>query len=236
MKLLRKYAVMDEADEWGERYTLVNDKGAIIAKYTNNVIVFPDATLAEPPFRRIVEDLIKLGYHLFNDDVNEWENSIEESYFMQFEWKELELPKPEYVNILHIGWMLMDSSSSGFFCACQNPKKFDIILKSAVPFLCPLCKKKRERWFGIDSYLEDFLIKNGISLDSKQMRKWINDLMQFDEEFVKDSFIRFLNRTHFDLGKVRKTAALVRAAISEEEVEKIMKLFEKDSQKAKNPV
>lgn len=61
-------------------------------------------------------------------------------------------------------------------------------------------------------------------------------LMQIDEEFVKDSFIRFLNRTQFDLEKVRKTSALVRAAISEEEVEKIMKLFEKDIQKAKNQV
>ena len=60
--------------------------------------------------------------------------------------------------------------------------------------------------------------------------------MQFDEEFVKDSFIRFLNRTHFDLDKVRKTSALVCAAKSDEEVEKIMKLFEKDIQKAKNPV
>ena len=230
MKILRKYKVMDEADEWGELYTLVNDGGAVIAKYTNSKAVFPDASLAELPFRRIVEDLIKLGYHLFNDDVKEWENSIEEVYFMEFGWKELDLPKPEHVNILHIGWMLMDSSYSGFFCACQHPKEFDIILKSAIPFLCPLCKKKRERWFGIDSYLNDFLIKNGISLDSKQMRKWINDLMQFDEEFVKDSFIRFLNRTHFDLDKVRKTSALVRAAKSEEEVEKIMKLFEKDIQ------
>ena len=68
------------------------------------------------------------------------------------------------------------------------------------------------------------------------MRKWVNDLMLFDQEFVKDSFIRFLNRTHFDLDKVRKTSALVRAAISEEEVEKIIKLFEKDIQKAKNQV
>jgi hypothetical protein len=84
--------------------------------------------------------------------------------------------------------------------------------------------------------LNDFLIKDGISLDSKQMRKWINDLMQFDEEFVKDSFIRFLNRTHFDLDKIRNTSALVRAAKSEEEVEKIMKLFEKDIHKAKNQV
>lgn len=235
MKLLRKYVVIDEADEWGEMYTLVDDKAAIIAKYTNSNIVFPDATLTELPFRRIVEDLIKLGYHLFNDDVKEWENSIEEVYFMEFEWRELDLPKPEHVNILHIGWMLM-TPSSGFFCVCQHPKEFDIILKSAIPFLCPLCKKKRKRWFGIDSYLNDFLIKDGISLDFKQMRKWINDLMQFDEEFVKDSFIRFLNRTHFDLDKVRKTSALVRAAISEEEVEKIMKLFEKDIQKAKNPV
>jgi len=235
MKLLRKYKVMDEVDEWGELYTLVDDKGAIMAKYTNSNIVFPDATLAEPPFRRIVEDLIKLGYHLFNDDVKEWENSIEDVYFMEFGWRELELPKPEHVNILHIGWMLM-TLSSGFFCCCQHPKEFDIILKSAIPFLCPLCKKKRERWFGIDSYLNDFLIRNGISLDSKQMRKWINDLMQFDEEFVKDSFRRFLNRTQFDLDKVRKTSALVRAAISEEEVEKIMKLFKKDMQKAKNQV
>jgi hypothetical protein len=126
--------------------------------------------------------------------------------------------------------------SSGFFCVCQNPKEFDIILKSAIPFLCPLCKKKRERWFGIDSYLNDFLIKNGISLDFEHMKIWINDLMQFDQEFVKDSFIIFLNRTHFDLDKVRKTSALVRAAQSEEEVEKIMKLFEKDIQKAKNQV
>ena len=107
-------------------------------------------------------------------------------------------------------------------------KKFDIILKSASPFRCPLCNKKRERWFAFDSYLNDFLIKDGISLDSKQMRKWINDLMQFDEEFVKDSFIRLLSRTHFDLDKVRKTSALVRAAKSEEEVEKIMKLFKKN--------
>jgi hypothetical protein len=235
MKLLRKYKVMDEADEWGELYALVNDKGAIIAKYTNSNIVFPDATLAVPPFRRIVEDLIKLGYHLFNDDVKEWENSIEEVNFMEFEWRELDLPKPEHVNILHIGWMLM-TPSSGFFCVCQNPKEFDIILKSAIPFLCPLCKKKRERWFGIDSYLNDFLIKNGISLDFEHMKIWINDLMQFDQEFVKDSFIIFLNRTHFDLDKVRKTSALVRAAQSEEEVEKIMKLFEKDIQKAKNQV
>ncbi len=235
MKLLRKYAVMDEADEWGELYTLVDDEGAIMAEYTNSNSVFPDATLAEPPFRRIVEDLIKLGYHLFNDDAGEWENSIEDVYFMEFSWKELDLPKPEHVNILHIGWMLM-TPSSGFFCVCQNPKEFDIILKSAIPFMCPLCMKKRERWFGIDSYLNDFLIKDGISLDSKQMRKWINDLMQFDEEFVKDSFIRFLHRTHFDLDKVRKTSSLVCAAISEEEVEKIMKLFEKDSQKTKNPV
>ncbi len=235
MKLLRKYKVMDEVDEWGELYTLVDDECVIITKYTNSNIVFPDATLAEPPFRRIVEDLIKLGYHLFNDDVKEWENSIEEVYFMEFGWKELDLPKPEHVNILHIGWMLM-TPSSGFFCACQGTKEFDIILKSAIPFLCPLCKKKRERWFGIDSYLNDFLIKNGISLDFKQMKKWINDLMQFDQEFIKDSFRRFLNRTHFDLDKVRKTSALVRAAISEEEVEKIMKLFEKDIQKAKNQV
>ncbi len=235
MKLLRKYKVMDEVDEWGELYTLVDDKGAIIAKYTNSKIVFPDAILAEPPFRRIVEDLIKQGYHLFNDDVKEWENSIEEVYFMEFGWKELDLPKPEHVNILHIGWMLM-TPSSGFFCACQHHKEFDIVLNSAIPFLCPLCKKKRERWFGIDSYLNDFLIKDGISLDSKQMRKWVNDLMIFDQEFVKDSFIRFLNRTHFDLDKVRKTSALVRAAQSEEEVEKIMKLFEKDIQKAKYPV
>ena len=226
---------MDEADEWGERYTLVNDKSAIISKYTNSNTVFPDADVCQFPFRRIVENLIKLGYHLFNDDVKEWENSIEEVYFMEFGWKELDLPKPEHVNILHIGWMLM-TPSSGFFCVCQHPKEFDIILKSAIPFLCPLCRKKRERWFGIDSYLNDFLIEDGISLDFKQMRKWINDLMQFDEEFVKDSFIRFLYRTHFDLDKVCKTSALVRAAKSKEEVERIMKLFEKDNQKTKNPV
>jgi len=58
MKLLREYKVMDELDAWGELYTLVNDKGTVIAKYTCNDIIFPDATLVELPFRRIVEDLI----------------------------------------------------------------------------------------------------------------------------------------------------------------------------------
>ena len=235
MKLLRKYKVMDEADEWGEMYTLVDDKGTIIAKYTNSNIVFPDATLAELPFRRIGEDLIKLGYHLFNDDVKEWENSIEEVYFMEFGWKELDLPKPEHVNILHIGWMLM-TPSSGLFCVCQYPKEFDIILKSANPFLCPLCKKKRERWFGINSYLNEWLNKDGFSLDFKHMKKWINDLMQYDGGFIKDTFVEFLDRTHFDIDKARKTSALIRKAVSEEEVDKIIKLFEKDIQKAKNPV
>jgi hypothetical protein len=225
MKLLRKYKVMDEVDEWGELYTLVDDGGAVITKYTNNDTVFPDATLSNLPFHAAASDLIGFGYHLFKDDLKEWENSIEESYFMQFGWKELDLPKPEHANILHIGWMLMDSSYSGFFCSCQRPKDFDIVLKSAIPFLCPLCKKKRERWFGFSSYLESWLIKDGFSLDFEYMKKGIINRMQVDEEFVKDSFIRFLNRTHFDLDKVRKTSALVRAAQSEEEVEKIMKLF-----------
>ena len=154
---------------------------------------------------------------------------------MEFGWKELDLPKPEHVNILHIGWMLM-TPSSGFFCVCQHPKEFDIILKSAIPFLCPLCKKKRERWFGIDSYLNDFLIKDGISLDSKQMRKWINDLMQFDEGFVKESFVEFLDKTHFDPDKVHYDYGLVRETLSKKDAGNLMKLFEKDIQKVKNPV
>ncbi len=230
MKLLREFLQVDNIDECAEKYSLVDDGGDVIAKYTYSTNVFPDAVSAKFPFRRIVEDLIGLGYHLFDDDVREWENSIEESYFMQFAWKELELPKPEHLNILHIGWMLMDSSSSGFFCACQNPKKFDIILKSAVPFLCPLCNKKRERWFGIDSYLEDWLIKDGFSLDSEYMKKWIIDLMQYDEKFVKESFVEFLDKTHFDPDKVHYDYGLVRETLSKKDAGTLMKSFEKDIQ------
>jgi hypothetical protein len=228
MKLLRESKTMDEVDEWGELYTLVNDKGTVIAKYTCNDIIFPDADVRQVPFRAIVEELIGLGYHLFKDDPKEWENSIEESWFMQHELKELELPKPEYAHILHIGWMLMDSSYSGFYCACQNPKKFDIILKSAVPFLCPLCNKKRERWYGIDSYLEDWLIKDGISLDSEYMKKWIINLMQCDEGFVKESFVEFLDKTHFNPDKVHYDYGLVRETLSKKDAGNLMKLFEKD--------
>ncbi len=233
MKLLREFLQVDNIDECAEKYTLVDDGGDDIAKYTYSTNVFPDAVSAKFPFRRIVEDLIGLGYHLFEDDVREWENSIEGSFFMQFSWKELELPKPEYVHLLHIGWMLMDSSS-GFFCACQNPYKFDIVLKSAVPFRCPLCNKKRERWFGIDSYLEDWLIKDGFSLDSEYMIKWINDLMQYDEGFIKESFVDFLNKTHFNPDKIPYGYSAVPETLSKKDARNLMKSFEKDIQKVKN--
>ncbi len=235
MKLLRKSLSMDEIDEWGEGYTLVGDDGAIIEEYSSNALVFPDvANVHDYPFRAVVKDLIKLGYHLFDDDVREWENSIEESYFMQFAWKELELPKPEHLNILHIGWMLMDSSYSGFFCACQKSKEIDIILKSAVPFRCPLCNKKRERWFGIDLHLEDWLIKDGFSLDSEYMVKWINDLMHHDEKFVKECFVEFLNKTHFDPDKIPYGYSAVPETLSKKDAGNLMKLFEKDIQTVKN--
>ena len=228
MKLLRESKTMDEIDEWGEKYSLLGN-GVTIGEYTSNALVFPDTDVRQVPFRAIVEDLIGLGYHLFEDDVREWENSIEGSFFMQFSWKELELPKPEYVHLLHIGWMLMDSSS-GFFCACQNPYKFDIVLKSAVPFRCPLCNKKSERWFGIDSYLEDWLIKDGFSLDSEYMIKWINDLMQYDEGFIKESFVDFLNKTHFNPDKIPYGYSAVPETLSKKDARNLMKSFEKDIQ------
>ena len=230
MKLLRESKTMDEIDDWAEKYTLIDDGGTIIAKYSGNDIIFPDTDVHKFPFRAIVEDLIGLGYHLFKDDVREWENSIEESWFMQHELKELELPKPEHANLLHIGWMLMDSSYNGFYCACQNPKDFDIVLKSAVPFLCPLCNKKRDRWFGGGYDLEDWLIKDGFSLDSEYMRKWINDLMRHSEEFVKESFKEFLNKTHFNPDKIPYGYSAVPETLSKKDARNLMKSFEKDIQ------
>ena len=228
MKLLREFLQVDEIDEYAEKYTLVDDGGDVLAKYTYSTNVFPDAVSAEFPFRKMVEELIGMGYHLFNDDVREWENSIEESWFMEHELKELELPKPEHVNLLHIGWMVMDSEDSGFYCACQNPKDFDIVLKSAIPFLCPLCNKKRERWFGGGYDLEDWLIKDGFSLDSEFMKKWIHNLMQHSEKFVKESFKDFLNKTHFNPDRLAYGQSAVPETLSKKDAGNLMKWFEKD--------
>jgi hypothetical protein len=233
MKLLRKFLQVDEIDDWGEQYTLIGDRGAIVAKYASNKIIFPDAVLAERPFRKIAKNLIKRGYRLFDDNVEEWENSIEESWFMQHELKELELPKPEHANLLHIGWMVMDSSYTGFSCVCQNQKDFKIILKSAVPFLCPLCKKKRERWFSNGYDLEEWLIKDGFSLDSEYMKKWIIDLMQYDEEIVKEFFVEFLDKTHFDLDNRPYGYSIGSEILPRKDAENLIRLFEKDIQKVK---
>lgn len=228
MKVLRESKQVDEIDDWSEKYTLVDNSGDAIVKYAYSTNVYPDAILSEHPFRSIAENLIKLGYHLFNDDVREWENSIDESWFMQHELKELELPKPEHANLLHIGWMVMDSSYSGFSCFCQRPKDWDIILKSAIPFLCPLCKKKKERWIGISSYLEDFLVKDGFSIDYEWMAGWVQGLMKYDINFVKDTFENLLDKAFFNPKKAKKTRALVREAILDEQVEEVMKMFEKE--------
>ena len=228
MKLLRESKTMDEIDDWGEKYTLVGDKGAIIAKYSSNDIVFPDTDVRQIPFRAIVEDLIGLGYYLFKNDVKEWETNIEEPWFMDHKLNELELPKPEHANLLHIGWMVMVPEDSGFYCACQNPKDFDIILKSAVPFLCPRCKQKRERWYGIDSYLEDWLIKDGFSLDSEYMKKWVYILLQHSEKFVKESFKEFLDKTHFNPDRLPYGHSAVPETLSKKDAGDLLKLFEKD--------
>ena len=79
-----------------------------------------------------------------------------------------------------------------------------------------------------------WLIKDGFSLDSEYMIKWINDLMQHDEKFVKESFVEFLDKTHFDPDKVHYDYGLVRETLSEEDTWNLMKLFEKDIQKVKN--
>ena len=234
MKLLRESKTMDEIDEWGEKYTLVNNGGTIIADYSSNDIIYPGTDVHEFPFRAIVEDLIGLGYHLFEDDVKSWEDSIEYPYFMEFGLKEIDLPKPEHANLLHIGWMVYDSDLSNFYCACQNPKDFDIILKSAVPFLCPRCKQKRERWFGGGYDFEDWLIKDGFSLDSEYMRKWVNILLQHSEDFVKESFVEFLNKTHFNSDRLPYGDSTYET-LSRKDARNLAKLFEKDIQKVKNP-
>ena len=178
--------------------------------------------MRQVPFRAVVENLIGLGYHIFDDDVTDWETNIDTVYFMDFGWKELELPKPEHANLLHIGWMLRDSELSGFYCSCQNSDEFDIVIKSAVPFLCPLCNKKHERWYGIYGYLEDWLFEKGFSLDTEYMMKKIDDRMLHDEKFIKDTFSEFLDRTHFDLDKMHYDYGLVRETMSKKDAGNLM--------------
>jgi hypothetical protein len=66
------------------------------------------------------------------------------------------------------------------------------------------------------------------------MIKWINDLMQYDEKFVKESFKEFLDKTHFDPDKVHYGYGLVHETLSKKDARNLMKSFEKDIQKVKN--